>query len=30
MDGAFDDAINNIGADGFNAIAGALDMFRKK
>ena len=26
----FDEAINALGEDGFNAVAGALDMFRKK
>ena len=26
----FDDAVDIFGEDGFNAIAGALDMFRKK
>jgi hypothetical protein len=26
----FDEAMESIGEDGFNAIAGALDMFRKK
>ena len=26
----FDDAVDALGEDGFNAIAGALDMFRRK
>jgi hypothetical protein len=26
----FDDAVEALGEDGFSAIAGALDMFRKK
>ena len=26
----FDEAIEALGADGFNAVAGALDMFRRK
>jgi hypothetical protein len=29
-DSIFDEAMEAVGEDGFNAIAGALDMFRKK